>query len=289
MSKIIIHGGCGAREAKHITFSNYHTHLASIIKEAYRVLKQSNHATYAALHATRLLEDDPLFNAGTGSKLQQDGKVRMSASIMDTRFQQFAGVINIQQIANPSSVAYHLMGHKHSVLSGEKARQYAHKSLGHKSYDPITSDRWQEFLEQQKGNTGTVGVVALDDENHLCALTSTGGSGYEKPGRVGDSPTIAGNFASEIMGIACTGIGEQIVNQAVAPKIHTRVKDGMALSKAVDQAINESNQIGDYAGFIQFYHNGEIKTGSTDVAQTLYAYCDGQNMSTFYQWLDQEA
>ena len=53
------------------------------------------------------------------------------------------------------------------------------------------------------------------------------------------------------MGISCTGIGENIINQAVAAKIATRVKDGMSLSIAV--------------------------------AQTSYVYVDGEQIKTFYK------
>lgn len=100
---------------------------------------------------------------------------------------------------------------------------------------------------------------------------------------MGDSPTVAGNFANESMGISCTGIGEHIINQAVAAKIATRVKDGMSLSQAVDKSIAESDVHGDYVGLIAIDKQGNICSGSTSVAQTLYAYADGKNIKTFYE------
>ncbi|MDE5018981.1 isoaspartyl peptidase/L-asparaginase, partial [Francisella tularensis subsp. holarctica] len=77
----------------------------------------------------------------------------------------------------------------------------------------------------KKGYTGTKGVVALDSKGKFCAVTSAGGAGCDYPGRVGDSPTVAGNFASECVGMACTGRGEQLVNLAGAAKCATRVNE----------------------------------------------------------------
>ncbi|MCE3269278.1 MAG: asparaginase, partial [Burkholderiales bacterium] len=250
MKKIIIHGGCGAREDATTPFPTYHEHLKIIIDKAHQHLITTNNAVESALFAARLLEDDPVFNAGTGSRVQQDGQIRMSASIMDSIHNKFAAVINIQNVQNPVDVAYKLMGQHHSILGGEEVSRFAHEELGFPNYNPMTERRYQEYLELKKGLTGTIGVVALDDHGVICAITSTGGAGFEVPGRVGDSPTVAGNFASKVMGISCTGIGEHIINQAVAAKTHTRVKDGMLLETAVMRAIDESNDLGDYVGLI---------------------------------------
>lgn len=282
MQKIIIHGGCGAREDKNTSFSDYRNHLLPIINKAYEYLKDVDDANEAAIYAAKLLEDDEIFNAGTGSRVQQDGQIRMSASIIDSQKQKFAGVINIQNIKNPIEVANRLMQQHHSILGGDQATTFAHDVMGLPNYDPMTQKRYQEYLELKKGYTGTIGVVALDSKGKICAVTSTGGAGFEYPGRVGDSPTVAGNFANDCMGISCTGIGEHIVNQAVAAKIATRVKDGMELSDAVDRTILESDALGDYVGLISIDNKGNICSGSTKIAQTLYAYADDTSVKTFY-------
>ncbi|QEO57195.1 isoaspartyl peptidase/L-asparaginase [Francisella marina] len=283
MQKIIIHGGCGAREDKNTSFCDYHQHLLPIVQKAYNYLRDIDDANEAAVFAAKLLEDDEIFNAGTGSRVQQDGQIRMSASIIDSEKQKFAGVINIQNIKNPIDVANRLMQQHHSVLGGNQATTFAHDVMGLAEYDPMTKKRYQEYLELKKGYTGTIGVVALDSKGKICAVTSTGGAGFEYPGRVGDSPTVAGNFANECMGISCTGIGEHIINQAVAAKIATRVKDGMSLSQAIDKSIAESDVYGDYVGLIAIDKKGNICSGSTSVAQTLYAYADGNDLKTFYE------
>ena len=80
-----------------------------MLKKAYNYLKEVDDTNKAAIFATKLLEDDDIFNAGTGSRVQQDGQIRMSASIIDSQKQKFAGVINIQNIKNPIEVANRLM------------------------------------------------------------------------------------------------------------------------------------------------------------------------------------
>ena len=225
---------------KNTSFSDYHNHLIPIIEKSYQHLTDNDDSRAAAILAAKMLEDDVIFNAGTGSRLQQDGKVRMSASIMDTQNLKFAGVINIQDIKNPIDVADRLSNQHNSVLSGEEATCFAHNVMGVDKYDPITESRLKEYKELKKGYTGTIGVVALDSTGKICAITSTGGAGFEYPGRVGDSPTVAGNFVNVSVGVSCTGIGEHILNQAVAAKITTRVSDGMSLQSAVDKTISES-------------------------------------------------
>lgn len=282
MKRVIIHGGCGAREAPSTPFVDYHNHLLPIVKEAYSFLETSNDAVATALLAAKMLEDDPIFNAGTGSRVQQDAQIRMSASFMDSINNKFSAVINIQNVRYPSEVAYELQKQHHSILAAEHATNHAYQKLKMMPYSPMTQKRWDEYLELKKGLTGTIGVVVLDGEGRVCAITSTGGAGFEVPGRVGDSPTVAGNFASSLMGVSCTGIGEQIVNKAVAAKVHTRVKDGMSLAEAVGRSIAESDADGDYVGLIAIDKDGNVETGTTSVAQTLYAYYDGIAFKSFY-------
>lgn len=282
MKRIIIHGGCGERESTTTPFELYHQHLSIIISSAYQKLHETNNAIVTALYCAKLLETDDIFNAGTGSRLQQDGVVRMSASIMDSSHNKFAGVINIENVEYPSEVAYNLLNQHNSVLCGLNASKYAHEVLQMPKYNPITPKRYQEYLDLKAGKTGTIGVVALDDNGVICAITSTGGAGYEYPGRVGDSATVAGNYASPLMGISCTGIGEHIVNLAVASRVHTRVLDGMELQVAVDKVISESDALNDYVGLIALDSKGNLCHGSTKVAQTLYAYHNGAKVVTFY-------
>ncbi|MDE5004943.1 isoaspartyl peptidase/L-asparaginase, partial [Francisella tularensis subsp. holarctica] len=78
-------------------------------------------------------------------------------------------------------------------------------------------------------------------------------------------------------------IGEHIINQAGAAKIAPRVKDGRSVLAAVDKSIAESDSLGDYVGRIAIDKHGNICSGSTSIAQSLYAYADGELINTFFQ------
>jgi hypothetical protein len=65
--------------------------LYAVINAVYPMLLNGESAIAAVVKGCELLENDPRFNAGTGSVLQSDGQIRMSASIMDGDQQSFSG------------------------------------------------------------------------------------------------------------------------------------------------------------------------------------------------------
>jgi L-asparaginase len=257
--KVIIHGGFFSESGTNQeTKKSKQQALASIVTQAHNYLK-THTALETVVYAVSLLEDDQLFNAGLGSQIQSDGKVRLSASLMDGKTQKFSGVINIEDIKNPIQVSEKLLKYEDRVLSGEGACAFAAKN-GFDYFDPITPQRQQEYeakLNQQE-RKGTVGCVALDADGNIAAATSTGGKGFEIPCRVSDSATVAGNFANQFAGISCTGVGEDIVNVAMAAKIVTRVTDGFSLKDACDKSFAELKLIDGFAGVIGISSKGEI-------------------------------
>jgi len=276
--KLIIHGGAGSLEGNVSKKEDLRKSLKNICQLTYKKLLQTD-AYSAVLFGICQLEDDPLFNAGTGSKLQNDGRIRMSAGIMDGEKNKFSGVINIQNIKNPILVADKLQFEKHTIIAGDKATQVA-RDFGFQQYNPLVQKRWDEHLRLQKGKTGTVGVVALDKNGNIVAGTSTGGIGGEIPGRVSDSPTVAGNFANKFAGISATGIGEQIVNSGTAVKIATRVEDGMDLKEAVNKTIDDAKAFNYEFGVISISHKGEICVDKT-TDSIFYSWYDGENLDVF--------
>jgi L-asparaginase len=257
--KVIIHGGFFSEsDTNQETKKAKQQALASIVTQAHNYL-QTHTALETVVYTVSLLEDDELFNAGLGSQIQSDGKVRLSASLMDGKTQKFSGVINIEDVKNPIQVSEKLLGYEDRVLSGEGASAFAAKK-GFKYFDPITPQRRQEYeakLNQQE-RKGTVGCVALDVDGDIAAATSTGGKGFEIPCRVSDSATVAGNFANPFAGISCTGVGEDIVNTALAAKIVTRVTDGFSLKDACDKSFAELKFIDGFAGVIGISSQGEV-------------------------------
>ncbi|ETZ19743.1 isoaspartyl peptidase/L-asparaginase [Pedobacter sp. V48] len=257
--KVIIHGGFFSEsDTNQETKRAKQQALASIVTQAHSYL-QTHTALETVVYTVSLLEDDQLFNAGLGSQIQSDGKVRLSASLMDGKTQKFSGVINIEDVKNPIQVSEKLLSYEDRVLSGEGACAFATKN-GFGYFDPITPQRRQEYeakLNQQE-RKGTVGCVALDADGDIAAATSTGGKGFEIPCRVSDSATVAGNFANQFAGISCTGVGEDIVNVAMAAKIVTRVTDGFTLKDACEKSFAELKLIDGFAGVIGISSKGEI-------------------------------
>ncbi|MFD2584121.1 isoaspartyl peptidase/L-asparaginase [Pedobacter vanadiisoli] len=257
--KLIIHGGFFSESSTNQeTKKAKQDALASIVSLGHEYLK-THTALETVVYTVALLEDNELFNAGSGSQIQSDGKVRLSAALMDGKTEKFSGVINVEDVKNPIQIAQQLLTYDDRVLSGEGAQQFA-RNNGFEYFNPISPQRQAEYEAKlnQRNNKGTVGCVALDANGNLAAATSTGGKGFEIPCRVSDSATVAGNYANQYAGISCTGVGEDIVSGALAAKIVTRVTDGFSLKDASDKSFAELKAFDGFAGIIGITANGEI-------------------------------
>lgn len=278
--KIIIHGGFFSESDQSFEVKTAKQDaLKEIIEKSYSYLKE-NSAEETVVYAVSLLEDDELFNAGTGSQIQSDGKIRMSASLMNGQTQKFSGVINIQNVKNPIEVAKILKNEDDRVLGGNGANQYAAEK-GFEQYSTETQKRREEYEEKLKnGGKGTVGCVAIDKDGNLAAATSTGGKGFEIVGRISDSATVAGNYANTFCAVSCTGVGEDIVSNATAAKIVTRVTDGLSLKKAFDKTFAELKEINGFAGAIAIDRDGNIFHQDSEPTM-VFASFDGSELEVF--------
>lgn len=278
--KIIIHGGFFSEsdQSQEIKIAKQNS-LKKIAKESFEFLK-NNSAEETVVFAIKQLEDDLLYNAGMGSQIQSDGKIRMSASLMNGATLKFSGVINIENVKNPIEVAQVLMKEEDRVLGGNGAKKYATEN-GFEDFSTEIPQRRKEYEEKLKnGGKGTVGCVALDKEGRLSAATSTGGKGFELVGRISDSATVAGNFANEYCAVSCTGVGEDIVSNATAAKIVTRVTDGFSLQDAVEKTFIELKQIDGFAGAIAIDKNGNIAHHDSYPTMVFASY-DGADFVVF--------
>lgn len=196
------------------------------------------------LHTVKQLELNPMFNAGRGAALQEDGQVRLSASFMESTRQVFSAVVNVQHILHPSELVYYLQNERYTMRDGNGARNLAHRLEIPVVKDLITPERYNKWLElkknSQSGSTGTVGAVTLTHKKELAACTSTGGVGHEPAGRMGDTPTVSGNYCSTVCAISCTGIGEQINNLGVARAISLLVEEGATLKIATQKILTQA-------------------------------------------------
>lgn len=291
--KLIIHGGAGSSLKDKGGLIAVRQSLQTIVKEVYDLLLKGSSATEAVKAGCELLEDEPRFNAGTGSVLQSDGQIRMSASLMDGNQQSFSGVINVSRVKNPIQLAVALQGKSDRVLSDLGSAELL-RELKLPLYDPLTDLRLQEWMQERKDNfnkkmagviaegqsearRGTIGVVVLDSKGRLAVGTSTGGKGLERIGRVSDSAMPAGNYANKKAAVSCTGIGEDIIDECLAAKIVIRVTDGLSLKAAMERSIRECCENQRDLGSIALDHTGAIAWGKTcDVL--LAAYHNGKEI-----------
>ncbi|MBR8830628.1 MAG: Isoaspartyl peptidase/L-asparaginase [Chroococcopsis gigantea SAG 12.99] len=293
--KLIIHGGASSLEDKG-GLQAVRQSLHNTVEEIYQLLLDGASARAAVVRGCELLEDDLRFNAGTGSVVQSDGQVRMSAALMDGAQQKFSGVINVSRVKNPIQLANFLQNEEDCILSDFGSSDLA-REMGLPVYDPLTDFRVQEWMEERKNNfqrkmatlyagearRGTIGVVALDSGGHIAAGTSTGGKGLERIGRVSDSAMPAGNYANKQAGVSCTGIGEDIINECLAAKIVIRVLDGLPLAAAVHKSMQESQENGRDLAMIALDANGIIAWGKT-AEILLAAYHDGDSIGDTLEW-----
>ncbi|MDB5015848.1 MAG: asparaginase [Mucilaginibacter sp.] len=262
--KIIIHGGFFSESQTNQEIKKAKQDaLEEIVRLGYKHL-QSHSAVETAVYTVSLLENCELFNAGTGSQIQSDGKIRLSASLMDGKSLRFSGVINVEDVKNPICIAEKLLKYEDRVLSGKGAKDFAREN-GFGYYNPETPQRRREYEKKLSDSIrlGTVGCVALDVLGHVAAATSTGGKGFEIPGRVSDSATTAGNYANAFAGVSCTGVGEDIVSGAIASSIVTRVTDGVPLPLATEKTLRELKPFDGFAGIIGISAAGEIYHADT--------------------------
>jgi L-asparaginase len=278
--RIIIHGGFFSESStNHETKVAKQEALLRIVKDSYEYLK-THSAVETVVYAVSLLEDDELFNAGIGSQIQSDGKIRMSASLMDGTTEKFSGVINIEEVKNPIQVAQVLMNVDDRVLGGSGATNFAREHGFEKFSTEIPQRRKEYEAKLASIGVGTVGCVALDSNGNLAAATSTGGKGFEIPGRISDSATVAGNYVNQFCGVSLTGVGEDIVSNATATKIVTRVTDGFLLEKAFEKTFAELKPYDGFAGAIAIDKNGTMFHQDSHPSM-VFASFDGENEEVF--------
>jgi len=274
---IVLHGGAGIIQRSSMnpqTEGAYRASLTLALQAGAAVLDRGGSSLDAVEAAIRILEDDPLFNAGRGSVFTADGKIELDAAIMDGATLQAGAVADITRTRHPISLARAVMEKSpHVFLVGEGADAFSVQA-GLEQVDPsffFTERRWQSLLKQLKKEGlpipprpagappeptepiteiepedahkfGTVGVVALDRSGDIAAGTSTGGTQAKRWGRVGDSPVIgAGTYASnQSCAVSATGTGEYFIRLTAAREVCALVQyKNMPLQQAADEVIHK--------------------------------------------------
>lgn len=244
---IAIHGGAGTipRTMDPAQVAAYEQALRGALALGRDGLTAGKAAVDVVEEVARVLEDEPLFNAGKGAVFNHDGAHELDASIMDGRTLACGAVAGVTTARHPISVARLVMDQtKHVLLVGEGADRFG-REMGVEQVDNAWFDtdrrreQWREALAKEAGAVdagpaagpdagvkGTIGVVALDRRGHLAAATSTGGLTNKRWGRVGDSPVIgAGTYANDATAaVSCTGTGEEFIRHGVARAVSARME-----------------------------------------------------------------
>jgi beta-aspartyl-peptidase (threonine type) len=254
---IIVHGGAGA-----ITDGSLAQRLEGCKVAAlagWKILEHNGSALDAAEAAVVVLEDNPLFNAGTGSTLNQLGEVEMDAGIIDGHSLRAGAVAAIQGIKNPINLARRLLEDaRHVILAGEGALMFA-REIG---FPECSSESLIVEYERTRWSEkhGTVGCVALDCNGRIAAATSTGGIFNKLPGRIGDSPLPGcGTYADDRGGVSCTGLGEAIIRVVLGRTAVDCLSEGLEPNAAARKALNLlKEKTGAQAGLIMIDDQGRI-------------------------------
>ncbi len=255
MAFIVCHGGSASNPAH-----SDGPRLAC--REGFQAIVDGQDALHAAVLATRSLEDDARFNAGTGSNLRLDGEtIQMDASCMKSTG-AFGAVAAIERVKNPIDIALQVLGTPHILLAGDGATAFARR-CGAADYDPTTPGA-QERLRAVQSVAGplgewtradlekawnfetplreavggdTVGSVAWDGETFAAALSS-GGTTTVLRGRVGDVPLPGcGLYAGPSGAVAVTGDGEYIAQALLAYRAYAALERGEPPMQVVKWAL----------------------------------------------------
>jgi len=239
---LIVHGGAGTLRPEIESAAREGVRRA--LAKGWSILEAGRSAIDACEEAIIEMENDPVFDAGTGAHLNRDGNAQLDAILMDGASLQSGAVGAVERIRNPIRLARRILEKgQHSFLVGEGAEQFA-MEVGMPFCDPselvtpYERQRWAARTAEPEPR-GTVGAVAIDAAGNLCAGTSTGGTFFKHPGRIGDSPIIGcGCYAdNETAAVSCTGHGESIMKIVMAKTAVDLVAGGHDAQSAADNAV----------------------------------------------------
>jgi beta-aspartyl-peptidase (threonine type) len=293
---LVVHGGAGIITRADLSPAQEAAYSGAMVAAAEAgaaVLRDGGAALDAVEASVRVLEDDPLFNAGRGAVFTAEGRIELDAAVMDGRTLGAGAVAGVTVPQHPVSLARAVMERSpHVMLTGAGADAFA-RAEGLEIAPPGwlgTQRRWRALeqllsarglpvpprpadldetaadpangLAHDEGKRGTVGAVACDARGHVAAATSTGGVTGKRWGRAGDSPLIgAGTYADDrACAVSCTGAGEYFIRLTVARTIAALVEmKGMSLQAAVDHVVQqELTSLGGDGGVIAVTPVGEM-------------------------------
>src|SRR5688500_16724339 len=148
---LVIHGGAGTILKSQMSPEKekaYTDALNEALEKGSAILSQGGSALDAVEASVRILEDNPLFNAGKGAVFTNEGKNELDASIMSGKTLEAGAVAGVTTIKNPISAARAVMEKSaHVMMAGKGAEQFA-AQVGLEIVDPSyfhTESRWKSL------------------------------------------------------------------------------------------------------------------------------------------------
>ncbi len=278
--KLMIHGGSGAMRPDSVSAEQEQLALAGLdeaLDAGAAILAAGGSALDAVEAAARLLEENPMFNAGRGSVLTADGVVELDAAIMDGRDRRAGAVAGLKTTRAPVSAARAVMEHSpHVLLTYGGAEQFTIEH-GLEQVDnewfvvPFRKGQLDKVMAEGGAfdsdiKYGTIGAVAADMDGHVAAATSTGGLTAKRWGRIGDAPLIgSGTYADDrSAAVGATGLGETFIRAVAAHQLAMRLLvGGEGLRQAIDAVLADVRALGGNGGLIVVTPSGEAAWGFT--------------------------
>jgi len=266
---LMVHGG--AWDIPEAFLDEQRDALMQAVRSGKEALESGMNALDAVTSVVAGMESSGVFDAGCGAVLTRKGTVELDAGVMDGDSLAFGSVAAVHRIGNPIRVARRLLdsgGGMVRILVGESAERFA-AAEGILPVDPcsliharerIRFDhlRAEELYHPSEAfhpggarmPSGTVGCVARDRDGRLAAATSTGGTPYRPPGRIGDTPLPGcGFYADRHAAISTTGWGEAIASTNLAGRIAINVERGTdPLDAANAELLRMADRIANDAG-----------------------------------------
>ena len=171
---LVVHGGAGSIAPERVAPANEGCRVAAQV--GWQILQNGGSALDVVESVVRALEDDPNYNAGTGSCLNEDGYIEMDASIMEGHTLEVGAVACIERIKHPVTLARRVLESPHVLLAGTGAREFAleHGITMCRREDLLTERQhknWLRIREKQQGNEPIfhrreIGSVSAPQDEH---------------------------------------------------------------------------------------------------------------------------
>ncbi|KAL1500866.1 hypothetical protein ABEB36_006291 [Hypothenemus hampei] len=269
---------CGAGHYSTSKRKDYMVLSKRACRKAMNLLEKGGTALEAIQEAIKVLENDPLTNAGYGSNLTLEGLVEADASTMNGENLVFGACGAVRNVKNPICLAYNINQEQlktlplglmpPSVLVGRGALQHAKtagltivknsKLVSHKASKQ--RQKYQAMLDAQieNGSLDTVGAVCIDCNGNVASGCSSGGILLKRPGRLGQAAHYGcGVWADSkdkatqpSIAVCTTGCGEYLVKTLLAKTIADDLMIGKNcpvtdLHKCLNEKFINSKLIGD--------------------------------------------